>query len=77
VAILAGWLLLGLYGLLVNTIRWEFSRALGVYMGVFATVSILTGWLVFKEIIPLTTWLGLGLIVTGGLLIQFGPRMMR
>jgi drug/metabolite transporter superfamily protein YnfA len=28
----AGFLLLGLYGVFVNTVRWDFSRLLGVYV---------------------------------------------
>jgi small multidrug resistance family-3 protein len=71
--ILMGMLTLGLYGLVVNTVRWDFSKLLGVYVAVFALVSVLTGRFFFKEAIPPSTWLGLAIIVVGGLVIQFGP----
>jgi small multidrug resistance family-3 protein len=70
--IVAGFLMLGGYGLVVNTVKWDFSRLLGVYVAVFAVVSILAGRFVFKETIPVSTWLGLVIIVAGGAVIQFG-----
>lgn len=69
----AGFAALGCYGILVNAVRWDFSRLLGVYVAVFAVISILAGRFVFREQIPGTTWAGLALIVAGGLVIQFGP----
>ena len=69
---LAGFLMLGCYGVVVNTVRWDFSRLLGVYVAVFAAVSILAGRFVFRETIPLTTWVGLAIIVIGGAVIQTG-----
>jgi small multidrug resistance family-3 protein len=70
--ILAGGFMLAGYGLLVNALRWDFSRLLGVYVAVFAVVSILFGRFIFGEAVAGSTWLGLGLIVAGGLVIQFG-----
>ena len=70
-----GCLVLGCYGLLVNVIQWEFSRLLGVYVAVFALVSVLFGRLVFREQIATSTWVGLALILAGGLVIQLGPRL--
>ena len=72
--IAAGFIVIGAYGLVVNTVKWDFSRLLGVYVAIFAVVSILFGRFIFSETIPLSTWLGLGLIVFGGLVIQFGSR---
>jgi small multidrug resistance family-3 protein len=72
--VLCGALLLGMYGIVVNTVRWDFSRLLGVYVAFFALVSVLTGALFFRESIPSSTWLGLGVIMLGGLIIQFGPK---
>ena len=69
-----GILVLGCYGLVVNTVKWEFSKLLGVYIGIFAVTSILFGRLVFKESISSSTWIGVGIIVLGGLIIQFGQR---
>jgi multidrug transporter EmrE-like cation transporter len=43
-----------------------------VYVAVFAMVSVLCGRFVFGEIVPTSTWVGLILIVAGGLVIQFG-----
>jgi len=69
-----GFLVLGGYGIVVNTVRWDFSRLLGVYVCVFAFVSILAGRFVFKELIPVSTWIGLAIIIIGGAVIQFGNR---
>lgn len=68
----AGCLALGGYGLVVNMVKWDFSRLLGVYVALFALVSILSGRFVFKEDIPFSTWFGLIFILIGGLIIQFG-----
>jgi small multidrug resistance family-3 protein len=72
IIILAGGIMLAGYGLLVNTVRWDFSRLLGVYVAVFAVVSVMCGRFVFGESVPNSTWVGLGIIVAGGLIIQFG-----
>jgi drug/metabolite transporter superfamily protein YnfA len=60
------------YGLVVNSVKWDFSKLLGVYVGFFAATSILFGRFVLQETIPLSTLCGLVLILMGGLLIQFG-----
>jgi len=60
------------YGLLVNTVKWDFSKLLGVYVAVFALVSVLFGLFVFGESVPKSTWMGLLIIIIGGLVIQFG-----
>ncbi len=72
--ILAGCAMLGIYGVVVNTVKWDFSKLLGVYVAVFAVVSVLVGRFWFQEVVPNSTWLGLGIIVLGGLVIQFGSR---
>jgi small multidrug resistance family-3 protein len=74
------WILLGsaalaCYGLVVNSVKWDFSKLLGVYVGFFALMSVLFGRFVLREEIPLSTWFGLGLILFGGLVIQFGSRL--
>ena len=63
---------LGGYGLIVNSIDWDFSKIFGVYVAVFALFGVLFGKFLFREQIQLTTWLGLGVIILGGLIIQFG-----
>lgn len=70
--IIAGFVVLGCYGVVVNTVKWDFSRLLGVYVAVFAVVSVLTGRFVFKETVPMSTWVGLAIIVIGGAVIQVG-----
>jgi len=74
VYVLCGALMLALYGIVVNTLRWDFSKLLGVYVSFFALVSVLSGALFFREIVPASTWIGLGVIMLGGLIIQFGPK---
>ena len=73
-SLVLGFLTLGCYGLMVNMVKWDFSKLLGVYIAFFALASILAGRFVFADTIPLSTWLGLGLIMAGGFVIQFGPR---
>jgi len=71
--ILAGFVVLGTYGLVVNAPKtWDFSKLLGVYVALFALVSVLCGRYIFREAIPASTWIGLTLIIVGGLVIQFG-----
>jgi drug/metabolite transporter superfamily protein YnfA len=72
--ILSGCAMLGCYGVVVNTVKWDFSRLLGVYVSIFACVSVLFGHLIFKERIPNATWVGLAVIIVGGLIIQFGKK---
>jgi len=70
--ILIGFITLGCYGLVVNMVKWDFSKLLGVYVAVFAFISVCFGYFIFKETIPISTWLGLALIIAGGFTIQFG-----
>ena len=77
VVIAIGFVMLGTYGVVVNQLGWDFSRLLGVYVAVFATVAVLTGRLVFREVIPMSTWVGLAVVVVGGLIIQVGPSVMK
>lgn len=72
IVISAGCVMLGSYGVVVNTVRWDFSKLLGVYVAIFAVISILFGRFVFGETIPNSTWTGLAVIVIGAIIIQFG-----
>jgi drug/metabolite transporter superfamily protein YnfA len=74
-SILIGCLMLASYGVVVNLVKWDFSKLLGVYVAVFAVVSVLAGRFLFQEDVPITTWAGVGVIVLGGLVIQFGPQI--
>jgi small multidrug resistance family-3 protein len=73
--VIAGAVLLGAYGVVVNALGWDFSRLLGVYVAVFAAAAVLAGRFLFQETVPPSTWIGLAVIVTGGLIIQFGPTL--
>ena len=72
--ILIGCAMLGSYGVIVNTVKWDFSKLLGVYVAVFAVISVLFGRFVFDEAIPKTTWIGLAAIVCGAMIIQYGDK---
>jgi drug/metabolite transporter superfamily protein YnfA len=74
IIILIGCALLGSYGIVVNTVKWDFSKLLGVYVAIFALISILFGRFVFRENIPNTTWIGLTVIICGAMIIQFGNK---
>ena len=73
-AIAVGFIVLGCYGLVVNMVKWDFSRLLGVYVACFAVVSVLFGKIVFREVVPASTYAGLAVIIIGGLIIQFGTK---
>jgi len=72
--IAGGCLMLSCYGVAVNIVKWDFSKILGVYVVFFALTSVLIGRLIFREDVPVSTWLGLAFIITGGLIIQFGQK---
>jgi drug/metabolite transporter superfamily protein YnfA len=72
--IVFGCIVVGSYGLAVNIVKWDFSKLLGVYVAVFAAISILYGRFVFKENIPVSTWIGVVIIMLGGLIIQYGQK---
>ena len=66
--------MLGSYGVVVNSVTWDFSKLLGVYVAFFALLSVLYGRFFFDENVPVSTWVGCALIAAGGLLIQFGQK---
>jgi drug/metabolite transporter superfamily protein YnfA len=70
--IVAGFVVLGSYGIAINLLPLDFSRLLGVYVGVFAVVSIAAGKFVFGEQLPWTTWVGVAVILAGSAIIQLG-----
>jgi drug/metabolite transporter superfamily protein YnfA len=74
VLVAVGGLMLATYGVVVNLVKWDFSRLMGAYVAVFALVSVLIGRIWFREVVPASTWVGLGLILLGGLVIQVGGR---
>jgi drug/metabolite transporter superfamily protein YnfA len=73
VAVVAiGVAVLGAYGVVVNLLDLDFSRLLGAYVGVFAVVSVIIGRWMFKEQIPVSTWIGLAIILAGSMVIHLG-----
>jgi small multidrug resistance family-3 protein len=72
--ILGGCAALASYSLLVNSVQWDFSRLIGVYVAFFALASVLCGRFILHENVPPSTWLGLAVIIAGGLIIQFGGK---
>ena len=73
--IMIGFAMLGSYGVVVNMVKWDFSKLLGTYVAIFALISMLFGRFVFKETIPTATWIGLSVIMCGGMIIQFGNKV--
>ena len=73
-SLLAGVVCLGSYGLAVNSVKADFSKSFGSYVAFFALASVLCGRFVFKEPVPASTWIGLAIIMIGGLIIQLGHR---
>lgn len=69
-----GFAVLGSYGIVVNRLDVDFSRLLGAYVGVFAVVSVLAGRVVFGDQVPLSTWVGLLMVLGGSAVIHFGSR---
>jgi small multidrug resistance family-3 protein len=63
--------------MVVNLVKWDFSRLLGVYVAVFAVISVLAGRFLFKEVVPISTWVGLAIIVAGGTVIQVGAGVVK
>jgi len=72
ILMIVGFAVLGSYGLIVNMVSWDFSKIFGVYVCLFAMVSVLCGKFVLRENVPLSTWIGLVVILAGGLIVQFG-----
>src|SRR6476646_9755572 len=72
--VVLGFAVLGSYGVLLTMLELDFSRLLGSYVGLFALISVLFGWLVFRERIPAQTWIGLCVLLAGSLIMQLAPK---
>ncbi len=70
--IAVGFAVLGTYGVIVNLLEIDFSRLLGAYVGVFALVAVLIGRFAFRDAVPVSTWVGLAVILFGSAIIHFG-----
>ena len=77
VVILLGFATLGSYGVLVNLLPFDFSKLLGTYVAFFALASVAFGRLVFRDPLPLSTWIGLAVVMIGSGIIQWGPSAAR
>ena len=72
VVVAIGMAVLGAYGVVVNLLDLDFSRLLGAYVGIFAIVSVIIGRWMFKDQIPVSTWIGLAIILAGSMVIHLG-----
>ena len=66
-----GFAILGSYGVVLTLLKADFSKLLGAYVGIFALVSVAFGRLVFRERIGAATWLGIGVVLVGSMVIQW------
>jgi small multidrug resistance family-3 protein len=66
-----GALVLGAYGVVVNTPNWDFGRLLGVYVALFFVAAQIINALAFKAPPSPPVLVGGALIVAGGLLMTF------
>ena len=57
---------------MVNLLPIDFSKLLATYVAFFAVVSVLFGRVVFQEAVPVSTWVGLGVILVGSAIVQLG-----
>lgn len=72
--IAGGFVTLGAYGVVVNLLPIDFSKLLATYVAFFAVVSVLFGKLLFQDAVPVTTWIGLAVILAGSAIVQVGAR---
>ena len=71
-AIAVGFVILGSYGLVLNQVPIDFSKLLGAYVGLFAVTSVLCGRFLFREAPAPHVWLGVGVVLLGSAIIQWG-----
>lgn len=69
--LLAGTLVLALYGSTVNVPRWDFGKLLGVYVALFFLAAQLLNKIRFGQSPTPPIYLGGTMIVTGGLVMAF------
>jgi drug/metabolite transporter superfamily protein YnfA len=74
--VVAGFVTLGSYGIVVNQLALDFSTLLGAYVGVFAIISVLCGRVFFDERVGQTTWIGLAVVLLGSAVIYYGQRRL-
>jgi small multidrug resistance family-3 protein len=69
--LVAGGLVLFLYGCVVNVPRWDFGRLLGLYVVFFFIAAQVIAWVGFGQRPPPPVLVGGAFIVLGGLGITF------
>jgi len=67
---LAGGLVLAVYGYVVNTPPWDFGRLLGIYVVLFFLVAQAINWLAYGQKPTPSLILGGILIAAGGLVVS-------
>ncbi len=70
-AIVAGSVVLALYGAAVNVPRWDFGKLIGVYVVLFFLIAQLLVRVRFGQMPTVPIYCGGALIVAGGLVIAF------
>lgn len=69
--LLTGALVLFAYGVVVNTIRWDFGKLLGIYVALFFLIAQAVAWVGFGEKPTLPIVIGGGFIIVGACIIQW------
>ena len=75
--VLLGFATLGSYGVLVNQLPFDFSKAFGTYVAFFALASVAFGRLVFRDPLPWSTWVGLAMVMIGSGIMKWGSSAAR
>lgn len=70
VFMLAGGLILFVYGYTVNSPGWDFGRLIGLYVVFFFCTAQLISWLAFDQRPTTPVLLGGAFIITGGVIIS-------
>jgi small multidrug resistance family-3 protein len=68
IGFILGTFLLFAYGVMVNTLKWDFGRLLGIYIVIFFIVSQFLSVVIFHETFRLSTLIGGILITSGGVI---------
>lgn len=68
--LVAGAIVLTVYGLTVNVPDWDFGKLLGLYVVFFFLIAQLLSWLVFHQTPTTSTLIGGALIALGGVVLS-------
>jgi len=70
-SVIAGTVILSLYGLVVNLSKWDFGTLLGVYVVFFYMAAQLVNWARFKQPPGLPALAGWALMCAGAAVLRF------